>query len=48
MRVDKISMGRMAVQLLANRVEFPGASCMTVVLQPRLVERESVRALRAG
>jgi LacI family transcriptional regulator, galactose operon repressor len=43
MRVDKIGMGRLAVQLLANRAEFPNAACATVVLRPTLVERESVR-----
>jgi LacI family transcriptional regulator len=47
MHVDKISMGRLAVQLLANRVEHPSASCVTAVLQPTLIERESVSAISA-
>jgi DNA-binding LacI/PurR family transcriptional regulator len=29
MRVDKVSMGRMAVQMLAYRVEFPEAICLS-------------------
>jgi LacI family transcriptional regulator len=45
MHVDKISMGRLAVQLLSNRVEFPNAACVTTVLRPTLVERSSVRAI---
>jgi len=45
MSVDKVSMGRMAVQLLAQRVEFPDASCVTAVLRPTLVERQSVRSI---
>ncbi len=40
MRVDKVGMGRMAVQLLINRLEFPDSSLVTTVLRPRLVERE--------
>ncbi len=47
MHVNKISMGRMAIQLLANRVEFPSAGNVTAVLRPALVERQSVRALSA-
>jgi LacI family transcriptional regulator len=47
MRVDKVSMGRMAVQLLAQRVEFRDASYVTAVLRPTLVERQSVRLLTA-
>jgi LacI family transcriptional regulator len=47
MQVDKVSMGRMAVQLLAQRVEFPDASCVTAVLRPTLVERQSVRSVVA-
>jgi LacI family transcriptional regulator len=45
MHVDKISMGRLAVQLLSNRVEFPNATCVMTVLRPTLVERSSVRAI---
>jgi LacI family transcriptional regulator len=43
MHVDKAGMGRLAVQLLANRAEFPDAGCATAVLRPTLVERQSVR-----
>jgi LacI family transcriptional regulator len=41
MHVDKVGMGRIAVQMLANRVQFPEAERVTTVLRPRLVERES-------
>jgi LacI family transcriptional regulator len=44
MRVDKAGMGRMAVKLLINRVEFPDAERVTSVIRPRLIERESVAA----
>jgi LacI family transcriptional regulator len=43
MRVDKINMGRIAVQLLAQRLEFADSAAMTVMLQPELIERQSVR-----
>jgi LacI family transcriptional regulator len=46
MHVDKISMGRLAVQLLSNRAEFPTASSVTAVLRPTLIERHSVRLIR--
>lgn len=42
MRVDKASMGRLAVQLLLNRADYPDASCVTTVLRPTLIERASV------
>jgi LacI family transcriptional regulator len=42
MHVDKVAMGRMAVQLLINRVEFPDTEPVTLVIHPRLIERESV------
>jgi LacI family transcriptional regulator len=45
MQVDKVSMGRLAVQLLANRVEYPASGHVSLVLGPRLVERRSVRSL---
>jgi LacI family transcriptional regulator len=45
MQVDKVSMGRLAVQLLAYRVAHPGASGVTTVLRPTLIERQSVRAI---
>lgn len=44
MQVDKVMMGRLAVQLLANRVEFPGSATATTIIRPRLVERQSVAA----
>jgi LacI family transcriptional regulator len=47
MRVDKVSMGRLAVQLLAQRAEFTDAACVTAILRPTLVERQSVRAVAA-
>lgn len=42
LHIDKISMGRWAVQLLHNRVEYPESNYVTVTLCPRLVERGSV------
>jgi LacI family transcriptional regulator len=45
MHVDKISMGRLAVQLLINRAEFPTASVVTAVLRPTLIARQSVRSV---
>jgi LacI family transcriptional regulator len=41
MHVDKAGMGRMAVQLLLNRVEHPHAEPVTAIIHPRLIERES-------
>ncbi len=45
MHIDKASIGRLAVQLLANRADFPDASCVTAAVQPTLVERQSVRPI---
>jgi LacI family transcriptional regulator len=42
MHVDKVTMGRVAVQLLTMRVETPEAARLTTALSPRLVERASV------
>lgn len=42
MHVDKVGMGRMAVQLLVNRIEYPEAEPVTSVIRPRLIERDSV------
>ena len=42
MHVDKAGMGRMAVQLLINRVEHPDAEPVTSVIHPRLIERDSI------
>jgi len=41
-------MGRMAVKLLINRVEFPDAERVTSVIRPRLIERESVSTRTLG
>lgn len=46
MQIDKVSMGRLAVQSLANRVAFPASGCVTIVMRPKLLERQSVRALQ--
>jgi LacI family transcriptional regulator len=46
MHIDKVSMGRLAIQLLTNRAEFPAASCVTAVLRPTLIERQSVCSVR--
>jgi LacI family transcriptional regulator len=45
MHVDKIGMGRLAVQLLINRVEYPESSPVTAVIHPHLVERHSVKSI---
>jgi LacI family transcriptional regulator len=45
MHVDKIEMGRLAVQLLANRIEYPESSPVKVIICPHLIERCSVRSL---
>lgn len=42
MHVDKIAMGRIAVQMLENRLAYPSSEQVTTVLRPRLIERESV------
>ena len=44
MHVDTRGMGRMAVQLLLNRLEYPEAEMVTAVMRPRLIERQSVVA----
>lgn len=43
MRVDKLAMGRIAVQLLLHRLEAPESAPVTAMLRPNLMERESVR-----
>jgi LacI family transcriptional regulator len=48
MHVDKAGMGRMAVQLLINRVESPNTERVTSVIHPRLIERESVSTRTPG
>jgi len=43
MAVDKVSMGRLAVQALIFRITWPDAAPILTTLQPRLLERQSVR-----
>lgn len=43
MRIDKMGMGRLAAQSLLNRIEFPEAGQIRVVITPSLIERQSVR-----
>jgi LacI family transcriptional regulator len=45
MRVDKMGMGRLAAQLLVNRIENPQAGTVRAVIRASLIERESVRLL---
>ncbi|MBV9789637.1 MAG: LacI family DNA-binding transcriptional regulator [Chloroflexi bacterium] len=45
MHIDKVSMGRLAVQLLLDRAEFPSRNSVTTALRPTLIERASVRSL---
>jgi LacI family transcriptional regulator len=47
MHVDKLGMGRLAVQLLVNRIEHPESSPVRAVVRPRLVERSSIRRVRS-
>lgn len=42
MAVDKVSMGRLAVQALTYRLAWPDAAPVLSLIQPRLVERGSV------
>jgi LacI family transcriptional regulator len=42
MRVDKMGMGRLAGQLLSNRIQYPEAGYVKSVIQPSLIERNSV------
>lgn len=45
MHVDKVGMGRLAVQLLVNRIEHPESSPVRATIRPRLIERDSVRTI---
>jgi LacI family transcriptional regulator len=45
MHVDKIGMGRLAVKLLADRVEYSESSTVTAVIRPHLIERGSARKI---
>jgi DNA-binding LacI/PurR family transcriptional regulator len=42
MRIDKLNMGRLGVQLLVNRAEVPEASVVTTYIRSCLIERNSV------
>ncbi|MBN1886722.1 MAG: LacI family DNA-binding transcriptional regulator [Thermoflexales bacterium] len=44
MHIDKVGMGRLAVQLLINRIEHPDSGLVRVTVRPHLVERASVCA----
>lgn len=44
--IDKSTMGQLAVQTLANRVNNPGASGVTTIIRARLIERKSVKDLK--
>jgi DNA-binding LacI/PurR family transcriptional regulator len=46
MQVDKINLGRTAVQTLINRVQTPLSPRVTVALGTRLIERQSVQDIR--
>jgi LacI family transcriptional regulator len=48
MAVDTLSMGRLAVRMLDFRLTAPEAARATLLLQPRLVERDSVRTIGNG
>ena len=45
MQVDMMEMGRLAAQLLQNRLEYPEAGRVRLIICPRLVERDSVAAI---
>lgn len=42
MRIDKSGMGRLAAQLLFNRIEHPKAAEIKAVIRPQLIVRDSV------
>jgi LacI family transcriptional regulator len=45
MAVDKVTMGRLAVQTLSFRLAWPEAAKMLIVLRPELIVRESVASI---
>jgi LacI family transcriptional regulator len=45
MRIDKPGMGRMAAQLLFNRIEWPNSAEIKAVVRPTLIVRDSVVTL---
>jgi LacI family transcriptional regulator len=48
MRIDKTRMGELAVQTLSHRIANPDAPTLTVTLDTTLVERDSVKTVKAG
>jgi len=46
--VDKLSLGRLAVQALEHRIRWPESDPFMSVVTPRLVRRDSVRSLAGG
>lgn len=46
MRIDKKGMGRLAAQLLFNRLEYPEAGQVRTIIRPSLIERQSVCRLK--
>jgi LacI family transcriptional regulator len=48
MHVDKVTMGRMAVQMLQHRLAYPDREQVTTLLRPRLVVRDSVVSRTKG
>jgi DNA-binding LacI/PurR family transcriptional regulator len=42
LRVDKARMGRLAVETLLDRLTYPAAARVAVMVMPELVERVSV------
>lgn len=42
MRVDKMGMGRLAAQLLFNRIEYTNSAEVHAIIRPHLLERDSV------
>lgn len=45
MRVDKMGMGRLAAQLLVNRIDFQEAGQVRAIMRPELIERRSVKTI---
>jgi len=48
MQVDKLAMGRTAVQLLVNRVAQPDLARITATMNTRLIVRNSIKAIPVG
>ena len=47
MQIDKYAIGRMAIQLLFNRIEEPKSGRITVTIHPNLIERNSVKQIQS-